>query len=227
MSTAAMTTSPSPAAEAPAALLYKQVLDAVQQCQSIEDFVFVYESAPFQTIMARMRRSCHEAMVKHNQTIEQWAHDWAVRMRGALDGPDVDLNLYRKAGLVLLYELCNAWMVDKDNTSVTAESIVAKFQGHRVENILLLALPLDRAQCLYAMMYPSSTNHEYGMHWVSSEHYTSNEQTEDWEDLVRLHDGRSTMNKRLVWLSSLTGLEFGSSDIARWLEPTRCPCFVN
>jgi hypothetical protein len=191
-----------------------------------------------------MRRSCHDAVVTaqlHNSTNtntnhpnhprDQWAHDWAVRMRQALHGVDIDLNLYRKSVLNLLYELCDAWQ-DETNVSVTSERIVAKFQGHRVENILLLALPLDRAQCLYAMKYPSTN--EYGMHWVSSEHFTSgttavaaatiasSSSSFDWENEIRLRDGRSTMNKRLVWLLNLSGLAFGSPDIARWLTPTRC-----
>lgn len=198
--------------------LCTKVRSDLEQCRLIKDFVALYDSTAFQTILERMRSS----LTSSGQDATTWARDWAIRMRTAIIGPDIDLNMYRKSVLYLLYELCNAWK-DNENTSVTEDSIVEVFQGHRVENILLLALPLDRAQCLFAMKYPDTN--VYGMHWVSSEHVSS-EPNKHWEEKLKDRDGRTTMNKRLLWLGGLQRLEFGSSDIARWLKSTRCENFM-
>jgi hypothetical protein len=119
------------------------VLVAVQQCRTMEDFVAVYESQQsFQTILGRMRRSCHDAITaqlhnnnsnshQNHRRVDQWAQDWAVRMRHhALHGVDIDLKIYRKAVLNLLFALCDAWQ-DKVNASVTSERIATNFHGHR------------------------------------------------------------------------------------------------
>lgn len=199
-------------------VLCAQVKADLQSCQSTQDFVKVYDGPATQMILDRMRTSLTTSGVD----ADTWSRDWAIRMRTALVGPDIDLNMYRKTVLSLLYELCNAWN-DASNPSVTAESIVNVFQGHRVENILALALPLDRAQCLFAMKYPMTPG--YGMHWVSSKHIAS-EPEKNWAAELRDRDGRNTMNKRLLWLADLEGLKFGSSDIARWLKSTRCENFM-
>lgn len=184
-----------------------QVLNELPLCRTIEDFVRVYDTHGVQ-LMNIIRRSLTESRTD----ADTWAMNWAIRMRTALDGPDVELNQYRRTALKLLYELCNAWR-DEKNTSVTETSIVQIFQGHRVENILSLTLPLDRAQCLYNMKYPSSN--QYGMHWVSSIHVDNDPR---WQDRLRTVDGLATMNKRLLWLNDVKGLQL-SPDISRWLQP--------
>jgi hypothetical protein len=195
-----------------------QVLDAVQGCGPIEDFVRVYDSAAFQQLLTVLRQSQSASGAADADT---WARDWAVRMRTSLDGPDFDVNQCRRTVLKLLYELCNAWQ-DDANESVTETSIVKIFQGPRVETILLLTLPLDRAQCLYAMKYPSTN--QFGMHWVSSTHVDNDP---IWRDRLSMVDGLPTMNKRFLWLQGLTGLQLTSPDIiARWLQPTECETYM-
>jgi hypothetical protein len=191
------------------------VLDAVQGCRSIEDFVQVNDSPSFQYLLTVMRQS------RSDNNTDEWARDWAIRMRTTLDGPDFDLNQYRRVTLKLLYELCNVWR-DEDNTSVTDTSLVQVFQGPRVVTILELTLPLDRAQCLYAMKYPSTN--QFGMHWVSSIH---NDNDPVWRDRLREVDGLATMNKRFLWLLNLAGLNLARHpDIVRWLEPTVCETYM-
>jgi hypothetical protein len=198
--------------------LCAQVLDAIQACRSIEDFVQVYNSTAFQQLLTVLKQSLSTSSAADADT---WARDWAVRMRTALDGPDFDVNQCRRTVLKLLYELCNAWQ-DNANESVTETSIVSIFQGPRVETILLLTLPLDRAQCLYAMKYPSTN--QFGMHWVSSTHV---ENDPIWRDRLSMVDGLPTMNKRFLWLQGLTGLQLASPDIvARWLQPTECETYM-
>lgn len=197
--------------------LCAQILDAVQTCRTIEDFVLVYDSTPFQQLLNVLRQSRSASGAADADT---WAMDWAVRMRTALDGPDFDVNQCRRTVLKLLYELCNAW-TDDTNESVTETSIVNIFQGHRVETILLLTLPLDRAQCLYAMKYPCTN--QFGMHWVSSTHVDNDP---IWRDRLSMVDGLPTMNKRFLWLHGLTGLQLTNPDIARWLQPTECETYM-
>jgi hypothetical protein len=193
-----------------------QVLDDVQSCRSIEDFVKVYDSPAYQQLLNVMRQS----WIASGVDADTWAGQWAVRMRTALNGPDFDLNQCRRTVIKLLYGLCDAWR-DETNPSVTEASIVRTFQGHRVENILLLTLPLDRAQCLFAMKYPSTN--QFGMHWVSSIHVDDDPV---WRGRLSEVDGLATMNKRFLWLHGLTGLQLASPDIARWLQPTECEVYM-
>lgn len=130
----------------------------------------------------------------------EWSREWAIRMR--METPeDTYINECRKSCLMLLYELCNRWK-DESNTSVTDRSIASVFGRLRVIKVLQCCVPMDRAQCLYKMLYRESNN--YGMHWVSSQQVEATPWK--WEPLLFDFDGRPTTNKRLIWLMSHRGL---------------------
>lgn len=77
-------------------VLCAQVLDAVQACRPIEDFVQVYESAAYQQLLTELRQSLSASGADDADT---WARSWAVRMRIALDVSDFDLNQRRRTVL--------------------------------------------------------------------------------------------------------------------------------
>jgi hypothetical protein len=87
---------------------------------------------------------------------------------------------------------------------ISANEIGSHFKTHRFQNILTVALPLDRAQCLYQMKYPETTR--YGMHWVAQQHV---DKSPMWQDILVQCGGIPTMNHRYLWLMEDADLQSG------------------
>jgi hypothetical protein len=86
--------------------LIAQVLDAIQECRPIENFVQVYESAAYQRLLTKLRQSLSASDTDDAVT---WARSWAVRMSMALDGPDLVLNQRRRTVLEILFVWHRLW----------------------------------------------------------------------------------------------------------------------
>jgi hypothetical protein len=213
---------------------HEELKRQIRQCERIDEFEQVYDSAPFQRTLRTIR------VAQGIAPVDEWAKDWSIRMRREA-AADVELNECRRTAVTFVYELCNRWK-DEECEDVTDESLVKDFKGHRLTNILQLVLPMDRAQALYKMIYPGKT--AYGMHWVSEAHAglpvdlddnttsttTGSETsttTTTWGELVRAEGGVYTMNKRYLWLVSLPGLGLQQSAAFRsWTTPTKTEFFV-
>jgi len=189
------------------------VAQKIESCISIEDFVNVYNSTVFQDSLKRLQKS------QGSQAPEEWAKEWAIRLRTEGSEADEVLNTDRKVCLSLLYKLCDKWK-DDINASVTDDSLIRVFKARRIHTILSYCLVLDRAQALYKMKYPGSVS--FGMHWVAKQH--TEQMPEMWETkLEKAGGGRPTMNKRFLWLLEFSELGLqGIDPIFRWLQPKCC-----
>ena len=168
-----------------------------------------------------------------------WAKAWALQMRHERKDA-VALNRCRKVLLRLLYSLCDAWKQQQQenephshsvatttnttNTSIATNSndrILHEFGRERIVNILQLALPMDRAQALYKMVYAGATT--YGMHWFAPQHVTRSPHY--WQRIQDTCGGFPTMNKRYLWLYECDSLALPQHcpSIGRWLEPQLVP----
>jgi hypothetical protein len=194
--------------------------------RTVDDFVRIYDNTPFQLILRYL------FVARGDNDVETWARDWAIRLRPEGPGPpepqpppaanDVYLNHCRETVLLLVFTLLDRWRQDGLITNV---QLVERFKGHRFTNILLLAVPLDQAQCLYTLQYHhpvGGANHRYGMHWVAEQHV---DRSVDWQQLLTQVNGRPTMNHRYLWLledEGLAGLELSTNgELVRFLEPYR------
>jgi hypothetical protein len=204
---------------AEAVIDHAELKERIKQCERIDEFEQVYDSAAFQRTLRTIR------VAQGVAPVDEWSKDWAIRMR-AEAAADVELNECRRTALNFVYELCNRWK-DDECEDVTDESLVKEFKGHRLINILQLVLPMDRAQALYRMIYPFKA--AYGMHWVSELQAAQPVVTTDdatttttWGQLVQAEGGIYTMNKRYLWLMDLPGLGLQqSAAFQRWTTPTR------
>jgi hypothetical protein len=199
---------------------------AIINSHTVDDFVRIYDNTPFQLILRYL------FVARGDNDVETWARDWAIRMRPG-QGPeqpppaanDVYLNHCRETVLLLVFTLLDRW---REEGCITNVQLVERFKSHRFTNILLLAVPLDQAECLYTLQYHHhpvagvATNHRYGMHWVAEQHVT---RSVDWQQLLTQVNGRPTMNHRYLWLmedDALAGLELSTNgELVRFLEPYR------
>ena len=183
-------------------------LQRIQKCEKMVDFLGVYNENTFHDALQQLIKA------QGGQDPDEWAKRWAIRMRNP-SPEDLLHDRRRKLLLELLYQLCRC-LLDERNKSVTEDSIVKRFKAEKIENILSRALPMDRANCLYKMMYPRAT--WYGMHWVSQKHL---EGDSDLATLVESEcNGRATMNKQLLRLLEIKNLGLAeNSAIVEWLRP--------
>jgi hypothetical protein len=181
------------------------------QCSSIEQFLQLYDRLDVATQYIRVSMGLRSP--------EEWAADWAIRFRLANDSESVKLNEQRKTILALIYRLVDCLM-DPSCEDVTFQSVEKNFKLHRVMNLLQLAVPMDRAQCLYKMQYVSSlgqpNNVPSGMHWVAQSHVSESKR---WSDLLEEVGGRPTINKRLIFLHTAFPELRDSPSLSRWLTP--------
>lgn len=198
---------------------HKALRKDLADCESIGEFREAYDSAGYQLVLHQLRTA------QGTDDVDEWAKQWATRMRNA-GKRDLELNECRKTALTLVYQLCDRWR-DPEYPIVSDQSLVQEFKGRRFSNILQLTLPMDRAQCLYKMVYPGSRR--FGMHWVASQHLdqaTPSAEATTWKDRIKAVGGISTMNRRFLWLMSLDGLELGAVPaFKRWTQPEPAPWF--
>lgn len=186
---------------------YEQLMKRIDSCSSPFDFVIVYDSFEYQSCLSRIRVAVGKS------GIEEWAQAWAIRMRNP-SPEELQLNQDRKVALRLVYALCDKW-IDPTNSSVTEATIDEIFMAHRLVNILQLALPMDRAQALYAMKYPGDP--KYGMHWVSKQYVHRHPGV---HELLESCGGFPTTNRRLVMLIESETLGLSEIEVfRRWIEP--------
>lgn len=189
--------------------------EIIRKCKTMGELLVIYDTPFYKSALERLRR----AKAQSGARVEDFAKDWAIRMR--MEPPeDVALNEDRAVALQLIYQLCDLWK-DPNIPSVTQQSIVETFKASRIQNILSIALCMDRAQALYKMQYPGSD--DYGMHWLSKSHMNADPFL---KAVVISAGGQTTMNKRLVWLLELEELQLHySQSIQSWLKPAMAPYF--
>jgi hypothetical protein len=137
---------------------HAELQQRIMQCERIDEFEQVYDSAAFQRTLRTIR------VAQGVAPVDEWSKDWAMRMR-AEAAADLERNECRHTALTFVYELCNRWK-DDECEGVTDESLVKEFKGHRLINILQLVLPMDRAQALYKMIYPGKAVSCRAIHWL-------------------------------------------------------------
>ena len=193
---------------------------------TVNDFVTDYEHADFQARIDRMYSSLGR------QDPELWAQSLYLGLR---DNPFHEtyqtLNRDRWACLNLVYELVNAWEAS-DDPNRYEEEIANTFQTSRLKRLLYICLVMDRAQSLFKMRVPTST--EYGMHWYCNAHLEEGtayamEYPEEQRALRALqangYQGFATMNRRIFKLlhterfGLLNGEDIESVRLAEWSRP--------
>lgn len=132
-------------------------------------------------------------------------------MQNELD-EDRYVNQCRHSCLLLMYELCNRC---QKTQTITEDAIRTVFGQDRVLTILRAAMPLDQAQCLYKMQYAGAG--VFGMHWVAEQHIEAHPDV--WNQKLKAVGGRSTMNKRYLWIAGLFGLPLAN-------DPVLVTCFT-
>ena len=193
--------------------------------EEVKTFVDRYDSSEFQMML--------EVVLHGNlgtNDVEEWAKGWAITLR---DNPGDEkastLNAARKFCLKLIVELVNAWAAHK-YASYFEEAIRVEFRDRRLERILSVCLPMDRAQSLYRMK--NRTSKHFGIAWYSSLHldpatvFAKEHQAKhiEWVKYSWNYEGRPSMNKRFFRLLFSTKLGFQSkSDFKRWSMPEYAP----
>jgi hypothetical protein len=130
----------------PMMINHAELKQRIRQCERVDEFEQVYNSAAFQCAL----RAIHVA--QGIAPVDEWSTSWAIHMRAG------DFNECRRTALTFVFELCNRWMDDACE-GVTDESLVMCIMGHRMSNILQLVLPMERAQALYEIMFPGRAAH--------------------------------------------------------------------
>ena len=159
------------------------VLEKINNAATPTDLAAIYDasvSASVSALYAGISRTDLESAV------ERWAcalHD--------NDVVAVALNRHRKIALTFAYRLYNL-VIDKD--APTVEAAIAAVGEERLQNILAICVPMDRANSLYNMQ-PIGAAHP-GMHWYADEHATALGSTLD------NYTGFATINKRLLWYAA-------------------------
>lgn len=225
--------------------IFASAMQSIAACTTIHDFIHVYESTAYQTSIERLRSSYSQGddNSKDNNSnkdrfAEAFAKAWALRMRRPDTATTTDrrINHDRKLLLQLLYVLCDCcWpkqqleQQHQPEPTVSTTDIVHHFATDRIQTILFLALPLDRAQALYKMEYnrfgdTSDAKKQYGMYWVAQQHV---DRAPMWRHLLAsftTHTCRPTMNKRLIYLLELDELGLRQiPSINLWLQPRVIP----
>jgi hypothetical protein len=136
----------------PMMINHAELKQRIRQCERVDEFEQIYNSAAFQCALRTIR------VAQGVAPVDEWSSSWAIHMRAG------DLNECRRTALTFAIELCNRWM-DDECEGVTDESLVMGIMGHRLSSILQLVLPMDHAQALHEMMYPGQAAH--GMRGVS------------------------------------------------------------
>ena len=184
-------------------------LKQVQGCQTIDEFVGMYDSGIVYDRLNRIRSALRES----GKDVETWTKDWATSLYQGNDEGAKNLHRDRKICLELLYTLLNRWKGVKGPQTVTEENIVNDFGDKRIMGILSLCLPMDRACALYNLSVPGEARP--GTHWVSEVHVARDP---EWAQRMKNYDGFPTMNKRFLWLmedEGLAGLNLGGNNFMR------------
>ena len=148
------------------------------------------------------------------------AKAWAIRLRTDLVGDAMYVNECRSVCVELLFKLCDLWHEEK---KIPQESLLRDFGLGRLVGLLEVSMPLDYAQCLYKMQY--TYVQQYGMHWVAEQHIHENGGV--WNDKLRRVGGRSTFNKRYLWLAELPGLPpENDAVLAACFQPRFAPWYL-
>jgi hypothetical protein len=186
------------------------LLKHVKDCERINDFLTIYDSALYQASLDRIGVAQSEG----GADAEEWAKEWARKLLVVVDDDNAKgLNQDRKICLALLYRMCDCWQPkNKSNATVSRDDIVDTFKDRRVLRILTLCVIMDRAQALYKMKI---AGHPVGMHWYAQKHV---DESDEWKEIDANYDGSPTINKRLFWLVDLLNL---GGKVLDWLQPTK------
>lgn len=175
-------------AQAAASVNHAALRNQIEACTSVQDFINVYELRD----VAQLCMGCLRRAQGFDNSLDDWAREWAIRMRQQ-PPPPFDAALYEccQSLLLLIFTVLDRW---RDGT-IAADDIVRRFQGHRFTNILQLTLPMDRARCLYTLRYPQAVR--FGMHWIAPQHVSLHP---NWQQELNNLNGFPTMNERYLWL---------------------------
>lgn len=190
------------------------VRSMIRGCKSMKDILQAYDDPAIQRALG------HLSAAVGQDNLQEWAKQWAIRMRQEGDEDRV-LNYDRGTVLLLLQRLVERWRQDDEHT-VTDDSIVSEFGRERIANIFRVALIMDKMQCLYKMQYPGESS-RYGMHWVAKQHINEN-----WTRTLTMLNGSATMNNKYVALLEHYALELHDMPfIVDCLQPQERPAIEN
>lgn len=146
------------------------------------------------------------------QDCEVWSKEWAEAL--SRNEPWAwDLNLCRKTVLTLVYRICN---IAAPGDSAEEEAKQMKLlediiQKRRMDELLLLSVHMDRANCLFNMTITETG--ERGLGWYAKGEEESYKNLRD--PPLPLNPSGGTINKRLRRLQK--GLYADNEALNRWL----------
>lgn len=199
--------------------IFKSLTNNMGRIETIlEDFVTVYESPSIQDALKRLEEN------KGTQDTDEWAENFYKNFN---DNPDdtvlSSLNMDRKHCLNLVYSLVNTWQDNKDFLIQFEKSIPKVFKTERLERILRICLPMDRAQALFKLKLNFDTDTKPGIPWYSELQLPFLNQ-EFISHTEKFPSHKPPMNKRLFRLvnSDYIGLK-ENPDFMKWTKPTPVP----